>query len=266
MLLTCQVTVAEEGRMDKVQSADGTQVEFDRTGTGPALVLVVGAFNDRSSTKSLAARLASTFTVYEYDRRGRGDSGNTEPYAVAREVEDLGAVIAAAGGSAYAFGHSSGGALVLEAAAGGVPITRLAVYEPPYTEGPSSAFAAELAELAAAGQSSAATEAFLRLMGTPSEVLAQMKAGPYWAHMTAFAPTLAYEVWLCNDGSVPADRLASISAPTLALTGGASPAWAGDAVRAIAAAIPNGRFRVLEGQGHGVADEVIVPVLSEFFS
>jgi pimeloyl-ACP methyl ester carboxylesterase len=240
-------------------------IAFDRSGSGPALVVVVGAFSDRTSTKSLTARLASSFTVYEYDRRGRGDSGEAGPYAIEREVDDLAAVIEAAGGAAFAFGHSSGGALVLEAAARGVPMRRLVVYEPPYTEGPTSAFAVRLEEMVAAGLMSDATDAFLRLMGTPPQVLEQMKAGPYWAHMEAFAPTLAHEVRLCNAGAVPVDRLAKIAAPTLALAGGASLEWARKAAREIAAAIRNGQFGVLEGQGHSAADDVIVPVLADFF-
>jgi pimeloyl-ACP methyl ester carboxylesterase len=251
--------------MDKVQSIDGTPIALDRSGAGPALVLVVGAFSDRSSTKTLARGLGSTFSVFEYDRRGRGDSGEAGPYSIQREVDDLAAVMEAAGGSAYLFGHSSGGALVLEAAAGGVPVRALTVYEPPYTEGPSHEFATRLADMAAAGRKSDAAEAFLALLGTPPEVLKQMKAGPYWKHMESFAHTLAYEVGLCNDGSVPVDRLAKISVPTLALAGGASPAWAGEGAHAIAAAVQKGQARVLEGQGHGVADDVLIPVLTEFF-
>jgi pimeloyl-ACP methyl ester carboxylesterase len=251
--------------MDRVHSTDGTLIAFDQSGRGPALILVVGAFSDRSSTKTLASGLESHFTVYEYDRRGRGDSGNTPPYSVEREVEDLAAVAEAAGGPAFVFGHSSGGALTLEAAARGVPFRRLAVYEPPYTEGPSDEFAAQLAELVAAGRPGEVAERFLMLMGTPAEVLEHMKAGPYWAHMQSFAGTLPYDIRLCNGGSVPANRLAKIAAPTLALAGGASPAWAHDAARAIAAAVPDGQHRVLDGQGHGVADEVIIPVLVGFF-
>ena len=140
--------------MNSAQSVDGTRIAFDRRGAGPALVLVVGAFSDRASTKTLASGLGPTFTVYEYDRRGRGDSREAGPYSIQREVDDFAAVIAAAGGSAFAFGHSSGGALVLEAAATGVPLRALAVYEPPYTEGPSQEFAARLADMAAAGRKS----------------------------------------------------------------------------------------------------------------
>lgn len=251
--------------MEHVQSADGTSIVFEYSGTGPALVLVVGAFNDRSSTRALASGLASVFTVYAYDRRGRGDSGDTQPYAIEREVEDLAAVIEAAGGQAFVFGHSSGAALALEAAARGIPIRRLAVYEPPYREGPTDEFAAQLAKLAADGRASDAAEAFLRLLGTPDAILEQMKSAPYWGHMTSFAHTLAYEVWLCNNGSVPADRLAKISVPTLALAGGESPAWAQEGARAIVAAVPRGRARVLEGQSHGVADDVLIPILTAFF-
>jgi pimeloyl-ACP methyl ester carboxylesterase len=257
--------VKQEGIMDKVQSGDGTKIAFDRTGAGPALVLVVGAFSDRSSTKTLAAGLGSAFTVYEYDRRGRGDSGEAGPYSIQREVDDLAAVIGAAGGSAYVFGHSSGGALALEAAAAGVPVRALAVHEPPYTEGPTQEFAARLAAMVAAGRESDATAAFLALMGTPAGVIEQMKTGPHWAHMESFANTLAYEVGLCNEGSVPVDRLAKISVPTLALAGSVSPAWARDAAHAIAEVVPNGQARVLEGQGHGVADDVLIPVLMDFF-
>lgn len=227
---------------------------------------MVGAFSDRSSTKTLAAGLGSKFTVYEYDRRGRGDSDEAGPYSIDREVDDLAAVIQAAGGSAYVFGHSSGGALVLEAAARGVPIRRLAVHEPPYAPGPTRKLAAELADMAAAGRKSDVAVAFLSLMGTPATALEQMKAGAYWSHMESFANTLPYEVGLCNDGSVPADRLANISAPALALAGGTSPAWAHEGAQAIAAAVQDGRARVLDGQGHGVADEVLIPVLTEFFT
>ncbi len=251
--------------MDRVRSADRTMIAFDHSGRGPALILVVGAFCDRSSTKTLASRLGTHFTVYEYDRRGRGDSGDTATYSIEREVGDLAAVMEAAGGSAFVFGHSSGGALALEAAARGVPVRRLALYEPPYTEGPTVEFAEHLANLVTSGRRTEAAERFLLLQGTPAEVLDRMKAAPYWDHMQSFAHTLAYDIRWCNGGSVPSDRLAEIAVPTLALAGGASPAWARDAARAIAEAVPKGRHRVLEGQDHGVTDEVLIPVLTKFF-
>jgi pimeloyl-ACP methyl ester carboxylesterase len=251
--------------MNRVQSADGTVIAFDHSGQGPAMILVVGAFSDRSSTKSLASRLGSQFTVYEYDRRGRGESGDTAAYSIDREVDDLAAVAEAAGGSAFVFGHSSGGALALEAAARGVPVRKLAVHEPPYTKGPTTEVADELAELVASGRREEAVERFLKLQGMPTAAIDQMKAAPHWDHMQSFANTLPYEVRLCNGGLVPTDRLANINVATLALAGGASPSWARDAARAIAEAVPEGRHRVLEGQGHGVADDVLVPVLTEFF-
>jgi pimeloyl-ACP methyl ester carboxylesterase len=251
--------------MNRVNSPDGTTIALDRSGSGPALVLVVGAFSDRSSTKTLAAGLASQFTVYEYDRRGRGDSTDTAPWAIAREVEDLAAVVAQAGGSAFLFGHSSGGALALEAAARGVPTRGVVAYEPPYTTGPSTTVGDELDALVAAGQHSEAAERFLALF-TPPQVISQMKAGPYWAHLQSFAGTLPYEVRLSNDETVPTDRLAAITAPTLVLAGGDSPDWARDTAERVAAAIPAGRWRVLEGQSHGVADEVLIPILKQFFA
>jgi pimeloyl-ACP methyl ester carboxylesterase len=251
--------------MEKVQSADGTQIAFDRTGQGPALVLVVGAFSDRSSTKALASKLSSRFTVYEYDRRGRGDSGEAGPYSVEREVEDLAAVVKASGGSAFAFGHSSGGALALEAAASGAPIRSIVVHEPPFTDGATTEFADRLEKLEKEGRNGEVAEAFILLTGAPAAVVQQMKSAPYWPHMESFAHTLPYEIRLCNEGKVPIDRLEEISVPVLATAGGSSAAWAREVAQSIAAAAPRGQARVLEGQSHEVSDEVLVPLLTELF-
>jgi pimeloyl-ACP methyl ester carboxylesterase len=250
--------------MQLARSVDGTDIAFDRSGDGPPLVLVGGAFQDRSSMKMLATGLRDTFTVYEYDRRGRGDSGNTLPYAVEREVEDLAAVIEAAGEPAFVFGQSSGGALALEAAARGVSIRALVVNEPPYATGPSSDFAESLEKLVEDGRPTQATAAFLELIGTPPTAIAEMQAGPHWPRMEAFAPTLSYEVRLCNNGELPADRLVEVSASTLVLAGEMSPAWAHEGARAIAHDVPDGRARVLAGQGHKVADDILASVLKEF--
>ena len=249
-----------------VTSADGTAIVFERVGAGPPLVLVVGAFCDRSSAEALATGLADTFTVYRYDRRGRGDSGNTAPYSVQREVEDLAAVIEAAGEPAFLFGHSSGGSLGLEAAGAGVPIRALSVHEPPYTDGPTDEFAEQLEKLVADGHDSDAAAAFLELVGTPPAVIEQMQAGPHWAHMTAFAPSLSHEIRLCNNGVLPAGRLTNVRAPALALAGETSPPWAHEGAQAIAQTMPNGAARILEGQGHAVADEVLTPLLKSFFA
>ncbi|HEY2161070.1 MAG TPA: alpha/beta hydrolase [Solirubrobacteraceae bacterium] len=250
--------------IEKVRSSDGTEIAFDRSGDGPPLVLVVGAFSDRSSMKAVEAGLRDAFTVYAYDRRGRGESGDAPPYAVDREVEDLAAVIEVAGEPAFVFGQSSGGALALEAAAGSVPIRALVVNEPPFTEGPTTEFAEDLEGLVAERQASEATAAFLGLMGTPPAAIEDMKAGPAWAQMEAFAPTLSYEVRLCNNGLVPSERLAGVGAPTLALAGEASPPWAHDVAQAIAAAVPRGQARVLSGQSHRIDDAVLISVLKEF--
>ena len=251
--------------MQLVRSADGTDIALDRSGDGPPLVLVGGAFQDRSSMKTLAAGLRDAFTVYEYDRRGRGDSSNMPPYAVEREVDDLAAVIEAAGEPAFVFGQSSGGALVLEAAARGVPIRALVIHEPPYTDGPSTSFAEHLERLVQEGKPADATAAFLELAGTPPTAIAEMKTAPSWPRLRAFAPTLAHEVRLCNNGELPIDRLADVAAPTLALAGAASPAWAHEGARAIADRVPTGQAKVLAGQGHVISDDVLIPVLTDFF-
>ena len=170
-----------------------------------------------------------------------------------------------AGEPAFVFGQSSGGALVLEAAAASVPIRALVVNEPPYTDGPTVEFAEQLEKLVAEGQTSEATAAFLGLMGTPPAVIADMKAGPQWAHMEAFAPTLSHEVRLCNNGLVPTERVEKVTVPTLALAGENSPPWAHDGARAIADAAPRGHARVLAGQSHRIDDDVLISVLKEFF-
>ncbi len=262
-----QVVDPGEGAMETVQSADGTSIAVEQSGDGPAVVVVLGAFCDRSSGKSLAAALAPGFTVFEYDRRGRGDSTDTPPYAIEREVEDLDAVIKAAGGSAYVYGHSSGACLGLEAAIRGLPITKLAAYEPPYASpsGGLNAWAESLAALIADGERSEAATRFLQGSGAPAEVIEQRKASPYWPRMEALAPTLPYDAWLCNDGIVPTERLASSQIPTLALAGGSSAPWALGSAEAIAAAVPGGEYLVLDGQDHNVTDAVLVPVLQEFF-
>ena len=206
--------------------------------------------------------------MYSYDRRGRGDSGDKPPYAIEREVEDLAAVLAAAGDPALVFGHSSGAALALEAAASGVPMTRVAAYEPPYTGGhaASAGFAAELAALVADGRRGAAAELFLRTAGAPAGAVAGMRSSPYWPRMESLAHTLPYDIAVCNGGVVPADRLARLELPVLALAGGNSPDWARTAVQEIAAVAPGGRAQILDGQDHGPADEVLAPALAEFFA
>jgi pimeloyl-ACP methyl ester carboxylesterase len=254
--------------METVSSADGTPIAYERSGTGPALVVSTGAFCDRTSSAPLAEHLGDRYTVYRFDRRGRGDSGDTPPWTVAREVEDLAAVVAATGQTPLVYGHSSGAALALEAAACGVPMRKLAVYEPPYVPGEGTApeTADRMASMCASGRPDEAAVLFLRNTGMPDEQLQQMRTMPFWSRMVSLAPQLAYDVRLGNGGSVPVDRLAAIACPTLALFGGRSAPWAADGAAAIAAAVGDGRAEVIEGQPHGIDHAVAAAVLSEFFA
>lgn len=257
--------------MDLLTAPDGTTIAHQATGTGPPLVLVVGAFCDSTSTADLTALLADSFTVHEYDRRGRGASGNTAPYDVRREVEDLTAVISEVGEAPYVYGHSSGGALALETAAAGVPMRGLVVYEPPYTaeddgSGGSADLLQQLRDRLDAGDPDGAAAVFLTTAGTPPEVVESMRSSPYWPRMRGLAPGLVHDVLLCNGGHVPTDRLRRIDGPTLALAGGLSGPWAARAADAIAAAVPGARRSVVEGQHHGVPGSAIAPVLRAAFA
>jgi pimeloyl-ACP methyl ester carboxylesterase len=253
-------------------SADGTRIAFDQTGEGPPVILVVGAFNDRATGEPLARALESRFTVLNYDRRGRGASGDTQPYAVEREVEDLDALIREAGGAARVFGYSSGGNLALEAAARGLNITKLALYEAPFMVGderprPSKEMAAQLAKLVTAGSRGDAVELFqTKLVGIPEEVVVQMRQAPFRPALDAMAHTLVYDATLVGDMTLPATaKLRSIKAPTLAVYGGASPAFMGNSAKALARALPDGQVRGLDGQTHDIIATVLGPVLIEFF-
>ena len=264
---------AAGGGEHRVRSPDGTMIAFERAGQGPALVLVTGALTDRTVTRPVAAALAPRFTVYAYDRRGRGSSGDTAPYTAGREIEDLGAVIGAAGGSALVFGHSSGAVLALEAAARGLAITRLAAYEPPYLTDagrrrPADDLAGRLAALVAAGRRAETIRLFwAEGAGFDARTIALMQASPMWPGLLALAHTLPYDAALCGPGMrVPAGRMAAIGIPVLLLDGGLSADWAPRTMRALAGAIPGARRVTLDGQGHGAADDVLVPVLAGFFS
>jgi pimeloyl-ACP methyl ester carboxylesterase len=264
---------AAGGTEQRTRSADGTMIAFERAGQGPALVLVTGALTDRTVTRPVAAALAPRFTVYAYDRRGRGSSGDTSPYAAEREVEDLGAVIGAADGSAFVFGHSSGAVLGLEAAARGLAITKLAAYEPPYLTGagrrrPARDLAGRLAALVASGQRAETIRLFwAEGPGFDAKTIALMEASPMWPGLLALAHTVPYDVALCGPGRrVPADRMAAIRIPVLLLDSEPTADGARDTMRALAGAIPGARRITLNGQGRGGADDVLVPVLTEFFS
>ena len=251
-----------------VRSADGTTIAYDRVGDGPVLILAGGALSNRHGAGQLVPLLEEKFSVVAYDRRGRGESGDTPPYAPAREVEDLQALIEAVGGSAMIHGHSSGGVLALEAAAAGVPMSRLSVYEPPYltdTTGgeESAATARKIQQALDAGDPGTAVEVFIRGTGAPFDPA--MKESPWWPAMVAVANTLPYDMALVGDSSVPTERLAKIQVPTLGLYGGSSPAWGRDSIAAVIGAIPGAVQRVVEGQTHGAAPDVLAPILIAFF-
>jgi pimeloyl-ACP methyl ester carboxylesterase len=251
----------------EVTSKDGTSIAYERAGAGPALVLVDPALGYRGfdNVRGLGERLTADFTVYSYERRGRGDSGDTLPYAVEREVEDLAAVIAEAGGRAGVYGFSSGALLALHAAAAGVPIEKLVLMEPPIgtdDDPADSAFTAEMAELVAAGRRREAVERFLAGVGLPAEMLAEM--APMMPALDAVAHTIVYDCLISE--ATTTELLAKVSTPTLVIDSqGSSDDLTGWAA-SVAAALPDARHRSLPGGWHGVPVEVLAPVVAGFCS
>lgn len=263
--------------MPKVVSKDGTSIAFDRSGTGPPLILVDGALCYRAfgPAESMVPLLAPHFTVFTYDRRGRGESGDRKPYAVEREVEDLDALIKEAGGAAYVSGVSSGAGLALEAANRGLAIKKLAVYEAPYIVDGGIApipedYVARLNELVASGRRGDAVKMFMRTVGTPGFFIVLMQVMPVWAKLKSVAHTIANDITIMGEGQrgkpFPAGRWASVRMPALVMDGGKSPAWMRNSARAVAEALPNARHRTLEGQTHMVKATIHAPVLREFFA
>jgi pimeloyl-ACP methyl ester carboxylesterase len=259
---------------ETVRSADGTTIAVERAGDGPPVILAGGAFNDRSTVAGLAAVLSDGFTSVTYDRRGRGDSGDTASYAAEREIEDLAAVISYAGGQAGVFGHSSGAVLALEAAARGLNITKVAAYEPTWvTEDtrprPGDDLASRIRALLDAGDRDAAVALFqAEAVGLPAQIIDGMRGSPFWGWFTGLAHTLPYDVILCGPGMrLPAGRLAGITVPVLAIGGGASPPWLTAAARSVADTVPGGRYVTLDGQDHGVLQQpaALDPLLTTYF-
>jgi pimeloyl-ACP methyl ester carboxylesterase len=257
--------------MNKVISADGTPIAFDRLGHGPALILIGGGPTDRSANAPLADLLSEHFTVYNYDRRGRGDSGDTAPYAVDREYEDIQALITEAGGSALVYGTSGGGVIALEAAARGLSITRLAVWETPYILPGSrpavpADYADQLARLLDQDRRGDMLELFFTgAVGIPAEFVAPMRAMPGWPAMEAIAHTLVYDAAITGDFSLPADRIATVTVPTVVIDGGTTP-WLTAAAEAVATTLPGARRHTLNGQPHNVDPTAIAPALTAFFT
>ena len=260
---------------DTVRSTDGTTIAFDRSGDGPPLILVSGAMGTKAHAADLASQLATTFTVFAYDRRGRGDSGDTQPYSVAREIEDLEAVIGAAGGSAFVYGHSSGAVLTLRAAAAGLDIPKLALHEPPLIVDGSRPpvggdFLEHLDELIAAGKRDDAVAYFMTdSVGMPAEAIPAMRQNASWGRMTVVAQTLAYDSRIMADTTrgdpAPLEQWASVTIPVLIIDGTETFPFMHASADALAAVLPNAERATLEGQDHGPEPEVLGPVLVEFF-
>lgn len=255
-----------------VISKDGTRIAFEQSGSGPALILVDGAICYRAfgPMRPLSALLSPHFTVFAYDRRGRGDSGDTLPYAVEREIEDIDALIRQAGGSAFVYGTSSGAALTLRAAAHGLAIKKLVMYEPPFNPDDSMremavSYTARLKELLAEDRRGDAIALFMNRVGTPAEAVAGMRQAPVWPMFEAVAPTLAYDDAILGH-SVPTDVAAQVTTPTLVMAGGATYPFMHEAARMLEAAMPNAQRRTLDGQTHDAAPEAVAPVLVEFFA
>jgi pimeloyl-ACP methyl ester carboxylesterase len=270
-------TQSQPDLLGKVTSADGTEIAYEKVGQGPSVILVGGSFNTRSfgPNGDLVPLLADRFTVFNYDRRGRGASGDTLPYAPQREVEDLAALIAEAGGSAYVYGISSGAALALEAAAElGQSIQKLALFEAPFvvddSRPPVPDYLAELEALLADGRRSQMIKLFMKKgVLLPGFVVAMMPLMPAWKQLKAVAHTLPYDVAIVRDNGfgrpLPKERWASVTMPTLVTVGGKSPKWMQNSMDALAKTLPNARHHVLPGQTHIIKAKALAPVLAEFF-
>ena len=253
--------------MSTVISRDGTPIAYERQGNGPALILVGGGLDDGAENAPLAAELADDFTTYNYARRGRGASGDTQPYAVEREIEDIAALVGEAGGRAHVYGVSSGGMFALEAVLAGLAIGRVAVYDVPYDtsgEAPQrfDEYRQQLDAALSEGRRGDAVELFTRLAGSPDEQVAAARASPHWRGLEALAHTLAYDAALY--GKPPVDRLATIEQPTLVATGGESGFFVA-AADAVAASVPNADRTTLTGQGHVVDPGAMAVELRRFF-
>jgi pimeloyl-ACP methyl ester carboxylesterase len=220
----------------------------------------------------LAEELAQNFTVYNYDRRGRGESGDPQPYAVEREIEDIAALVNEAGGSACLYGASSGAALALDAAASGLPVAKLALWEPPYIlagtrPGLPANTAKVYSDFIAEGRRDDAVLYFMTtVVGLPEAFAAQARHAPWWPAQVALAHTLVYDATIMGDYALPAQRAASVATPTLVLAGGASFDWIITTAQRLAEIMPHAQYRNLEGQTHDVAAHVLAPALAEFFA
>jgi pimeloyl-ACP methyl ester carboxylesterase len=263
--------------MNTARSTDGTAIAYEKRGDGPPLILVDGAlcYREMGPSRALAELLSEHFTVITYDRRGRGESADTAPYSVEREIEDLAALIAAVGGSAYVCGFSSGAVLALDAAARGLPITALALYEPPFivddSRPPAAAdYVEQLNALLASNRRGDAVRLFMRHVGMPAPLVSLMRFMPAWGKLKRVAHTLPYDGEIMGDTQLgrplPAARWPGTKVKTLVIVGGKSPAFFHNGTRMLADLLPNTEHRVLDGQTHMVKAKVLAPVLIDYFA
>jgi pimeloyl-ACP methyl ester carboxylesterase len=253
-----------------VTSKDGTRIAYEVLGQGPPLVFVAGALGSRSISfaRKMRAELAQSFTVYDYDRRGRGESGDTQPYSVAREIEDLAAVVELAGGAPLVCGTSSGAALALEAAAAGIPMRLLVAHEPPYAVGEAAAsfdrdYTKNVTRLVAEGRREEAVKYFMRTVGVPGFFVWLMRFMSFWKDAVAAAHTLPYDAAVINDFDLPEARLSAIRVPTVVLVGGSTPPRLRTAADAVARVVPGAIERVVPKQNHGIKPAALRRALSE---
>lgn len=256
-----------------VTSEDGTRIAYETVGDGQAVLIVLGALNSRKSGRKLAKLLASRFMAVTYDRRGRGDSSDSGSYSPEREVEDIGALIDAVGGPVYLYGHSSGAALAITATVKlRRQVTKLAVYEAPYSLDSAARKAAEEYYVALRGalaseQNGEAVALFVRSVGVSDAQVQAMRKLPMWKGLEKLAPTLIYDSEVLGEGhALPAALLARVRTPTLVMHGGAGSLAMRDAAQAISEGIPKAELRTLRRQTHGVSPKVLAPVLEEFFA
>lgn len=259
--------------MDTVKSNDGTAIAYDLIGEGPPVVLISGGLNQRIMYGKLVGPLSEQHTVFNYDRRGRGDSGDGDPdtYTIEREIEDLATVIDAIGEPASVFGNCTGGIIALHAAAAGVPMEKLGLYEPPWAVGGDKPVAGpdyldRLKALIDAGKRDEAIMMFQKeAVGASDEFVQRLRNHPAWPIIVGLAHTLVYDRVVVGDGSIPADVIRKVDVPTLLMEGGASSSWQRNACTEVANLLPNVQREVLPGQGHVFPLVESAPYLLKFF-
>jgi pimeloyl-ACP methyl ester carboxylesterase len=260
--------------MATVTSKDGTRIAYEKTGSGFPIILVDGAMCSRAfgPMPKLVPLLAEHFTVFSYDRRGRNESGDTKPYAPEREIEDIAALVEAAGGSAYLYGVSSGAVLALKATAKGLNVPKLALYEPPFRvddaghRAPSDSLE-QLTAMIAADRRGDAVKFFIKdIVGVPGIFTVIMRFTPVWAKLKSVAHTLPYDITILGrNNTLPEAEAASVRTPTLIASGDKTQVMIKHAVKKLAEVMPNNRFEILKGQTHNVSEKAIAPLLIDFF-